>query len=392
MKTELKTGTKTNFRTPNRHIPLHMVLLAGLAPFVADAPAQSCAAAGALDAAPAATKSANAAGATATTGDASAAKGKPAAGANAAAPVAANARAFLGVEAVRATPAERHRHRLPEGVGLRVRFVAPGSPAADVLRGGDILHLLDDQILCNPEQLRVLVRNHKPGERVQLKLRRANADVTADIALGTAPRDTAGARPDALRLHLGGTGGTGTGGHDAAGNERDFLDIFEGGLGDIGALLDRLPDAAAGTATEIPPAIRERIEQLDRQMSKLGEKLDAQSEQVRAKADAARKKIRERLAKKFGANTLWLRDGDGSVCLKTCDNCRCLTVTDAAGKTIFDGPVETPEQRAALSETVRKRLRTIEQLSAAGTATTGADATSTAPTGNTGAPNATTGG
>ena len=53
---------------------------------------------------------------------------------------------------------------LPDGVGLVVQAVVPGSPAARAgLHCFDVLHKLNDQILINNPQFRVLLRTFKPG-------------------------------------------------------------------------------------------------------------------------------------------------------------------------------------------------------------------------------------
>jgi len=265
----------------------------------------------------------------------------------------ADAPAFLGVEAVRAS-AEDHV-RIPSliaGAGLRVRFVAPDSPATPVLRAGDVLTHLDEQILCNPEQLRVLIRARKPGENVRLKLRRGDADIEAVTALGAAPARTA-TRADAGLPFLTQPG-----------------DAF--GQGFPPALFEQLPDDA-----------RAHFEELERRLGEVRSNLDGRIKNVRARAIVTEKDIRSRIAEQLGAKTVWLRDDAGSVCLKTCDGCRRLTVKSAEGATLFDGEVDTPAQREALPDSVKKRLKTIEQL-----AGNGALETSPAPAKQPVAPNA----
>lgn len=78
---------------------------------------------------------------------------------------------FLGVEVGPVDPALRAQFELPEGTGLMVQEVVPGSPAAQAgLKKYDVLQKLDDQLLINAEQLAVLVRTHKAGDSVALSV------------------------------------------------------------------------------------------------------------------------------------------------------------------------------------------------------------------------------
>jgi hypothetical protein len=74
---------------------------------------------------------------------------------------------------------------LPDGVGLIVQQVAPGTPAAQAgLQRMDIIHKLDEQILVNNPQFRVLMRSFKPGDTIQLSLFRQSKPLTVNVQLG----------------------------------------------------------------------------------------------------------------------------------------------------------------------------------------------------------------
>lgn len=94
-------------------------------------------------------------------------------------------KAYLGVTVSPVDPALGAQLALPEGVGLVVEYVDPNSPAAKVgLKQHDVLHKLDEQLLINPAQIKVLVRLHEPGATVTLHLlRQAKAEsVTVTLA------------------------------------------------------------------------------------------------------------------------------------------------------------------------------------------------------------------
>jgi len=98
----------------------------------------------------------------------------------------AHTETFLGVFTAPLDPALRAQLDLPEGVGMLVVSVAPGSPAAEAgVKTYDVLHKLDDQILVNTDQLATLVRAHKAGEKVTLTVIRKAKPVTLTAALAS---------------------------------------------------------------------------------------------------------------------------------------------------------------------------------------------------------------
>jgi hypothetical protein len=92
---------------------------------------------------------------------------------------------FLGTATTQATPEQHAGTGLPTGVGLYVQHVLEDSPAEQAgLQLGDVLHKLDDQILVNDPQFRVLLRMKRPGDRVQFTLVRQKQPKTIVVQLG----------------------------------------------------------------------------------------------------------------------------------------------------------------------------------------------------------------
>jgi membrane-associated protease RseP (regulator of RpoE activity) len=78
----------------------------------------------------------------------------------------------------------RKQLRLPEGFGLVVDFVEPGSPAAAAgLEPYDVLTRLDDQRLVNPQQLAVLVRTFDADAQVTLTVVREGGERQVPVKL-----------------------------------------------------------------------------------------------------------------------------------------------------------------------------------------------------------------
>jgi hypothetical protein len=74
--------------------------------------------------------------------------------------------------------------KLPKGAGLLVDFVDAKSPAAAAgIRKNDVLTKLDDQLLTSPQHLAALVRMHKPKDKVAVTLIREAQEqkVTAEL-------------------------------------------------------------------------------------------------------------------------------------------------------------------------------------------------------------------
>ena len=92
--------------------------------------------------------------------------------------------AFLGVHTEKLVPSTSHQLNLPDGVYLQVVHVGEGSPAEKVgIQKYDILKNLDDQILINPDQLKQLVQMKKPGDLVSLGLLRKGKEKTIQVEL-----------------------------------------------------------------------------------------------------------------------------------------------------------------------------------------------------------------
>lgn len=93
--------------------------------------------------------------------------------------------AYIGV-LTREVPAElRSQFSLPEGFGLMVDEVMPESPAqAAGLKTHDVLVKFEDQRLVNMEQLMALVRSKKKGETAQLTVITGGKETQVPVTLG----------------------------------------------------------------------------------------------------------------------------------------------------------------------------------------------------------------
>lgn len=92
--------------------------------------------------------------------------------------------AFLGVATAPVEPAMGSQLGLEPGIGLVVAHVSEDGPASQAIETYDVLTRLNDQWLVNQDQLAVLVRMHGTGSRVNLELYRRGQKRTVEVVLG----------------------------------------------------------------------------------------------------------------------------------------------------------------------------------------------------------------
>ena len=231
---------------------------------------------------------------------------------------------FLGVETSPLPAALAAQLGLPKDMGLVVTRLADNSPAVGVLQEHDVLTKLGDQLLIDSRQLSVLVRSKKPGDEVKLTIYRGGKEqvVTAKLGERELPR-MFGVRP----LNHGN------------GFQFEFGEGFD---------LERL--------RELPGIAREELKDVFRIIG----------DERRNWFNGPRVHVFRRQG---GANSTVLNlaegnfvfsDNEGSVEVNASDGKRQLTVKDVSGQVIFDGPIDTDEQREQLPPEVKARLKKLE--------------------------------
>ncbi len=238
---------------------------------------------------------------------------------------------YLGVAAAEVSPELTAQLGLPRGVGLSVIHVQPDSPAAAAgLQQHDVLHKLDDQVLVNTEQLRTLVQNKTKGDAVTLTLFRQakSMQVTATVGQTEAPEHRG--RPM--------MGFPGRGMPDDDMGLRPFrMERREG-------------DDRGGPPRERP----EGAERGPREPGPRGERPDGPPE---------RERVREQTtATRASAGTARYKDDDHVLAVTMTDGKKTLVASDTAGNELFNGPIDTPDQRAAVPEAIRAKLDKLETM------------------------------
>lgn len=213
--------------------------------------------------------------------------------------------AYLGVTASLAQPALRKQLQLPPGVGLVIDFVAEKSPAAEVgLKQADVVQKLDDQVLVNQQQLAVLVRSRKPGDEVKLSVLRNGQPITLTAKLGEKNL------PPVDEMRFG----------EADDPSDRLIGMLPGTDGPFRVQVRALRSPEAGVAP-IPWA-------------------NLMAESVMMSWD----------------------DGATNLTFTSKDHQKHLLAKDKEGKVLFDGPVDTQEQRDKMPKELREKMDRIKVI------------------------------
>lgn len=214
---------------------------------------------------------------------------------------------FLGVVTSPAGETLGQHLKLPEGTGLVVEFVQDDSPAAKAgLARHDVLVRLDDQILVNPEQLAVLVRIRKPGDKVGLAFIRSGKEEKAAAELG---------------------------------EHEQVIQPLGAGRVFVRPLLP--PNVPGGLINLGPPAAASRLQPAEQ--AGLHWLLTNPSPALAQPGAAA-------------MASASMSDGQHTINVTLSGSGRYLVATDAAGKVVFSGPIDTPDQLQAVPPEIRAKL------------------------------------
>lgn len=214
---------------------------------------------------------------------------------------------------------------LAEGSGLLVRSLDPNGAAAQAgITEHDIILKLDDQPVKCQETLRDVIVAHKPGDKVKLDLIHAGKNEQREVTLGKrevrAPqvaRGVLGANEDLENMLD----------MMPADQAKRLRDVIEGNLREM---------EGAGVARDVPEALRharELMEQGIRDGGRNGFKFQAMAK-----------------------SSVRMLDDKGSVELTTEQGAKEAKVYDKDGKLLWQGPYDTPQDKAAAPEDIRERI------------------------------------
>jgi hypothetical protein len=301
---------------------------------------------------------------------------------------------YLGVVSLPAPPALSAQLGLEEGFGLIVENVLPDSPAqAAGVQRFDVLKLLNDQQLVSPDQLSRLVGRLGKDVEATLTIVRKGQEQKLTIKIGEKLLPGRGSeegtrfpgfgmggagsfeRPvdreqmEEMRRRMQGMGGREGG--DARGMQermRAMMERMRAYQESMRQYQERLREWQKNPANEPP--------QMPQLPELPGEPAGPQSPErpgqpgvrpadlLREFRPGDRPGMRAELSE---GSSRWdttrarvtMRDADGELEIGMKDGKRTLTIKNPQGEVVFTGPVDSPEQRAAIPEQYRNKLATM---------------------------------
>jgi hypothetical protein len=239
---------------------------------------------------------------------------------------------FLGVETSEVPAVVSEQLGLPKGFGLVVDYVVPDGPAAAAgVRQNDILKMLNDQVLTDPEQLAKLVRSFSEGTNISLTLVRKGKEekVTAKLARKEVPESEI--RPRRGRAFPFG--------------EHDFGDLGMSGFHErLGWLKEQLGVDTSKLVRDAVTKAREEMRRAGDQIRILSSDWDTMKS---TKID-------------LGKAQIVCADDKGELRIENVDGKKVLTAKDPKGLLLFSGPVETKEDLDKLPPGVRERFEKLQ--------------------------------
>jgi hypothetical protein len=264
---------------------------------------------------------------------------------------------WLGISTIEASEALSSQLDLDPGVGLVITYVAPDSPAGKAgLRKNDVLTQFDNQDLVHPAQLRKMVRVRRSGDVVKLGYYRAGKHETVSVALGKTRaeaalwQDSQHALTGNLKewqnqirsLHI----------DDAV---RDQMRVLKESLGNIKMDQKEVQEDIRRGMDQARTTIRDALRNMTNADSALNpvrkilENLAHSGVVVDDKTDVVVRSSGK------SVKSMVKTDDSGTIVLLSNPGLH-LTAHDKDGKLLFDGPIDTAEQRAKVPHDLWERV------------------------------------
>jgi serine protease Do len=233
---------------------------------------------------------------------------------------------FLGVETSEVPRVLSEQMGLPRGFGVVVDYVVPNGPAAAAgVQPSDIIRMLNDQQIVDPGQLGKLIRSFAEGTSIDLTLMRKGKETKVSVKLGKKDMPM---------------------GHGPFGFEQEWN--FDD--------LDKMKfDFKAPDMTAVREAFARAKDQAMRARDEV--QRAARGLRIVTTDDGLTKSTRIDL----GKATITFSDDQGELKMENVNGRKMLTAKDAQGKVLYNGPIETAEDRANLPENVRQRFEKLER-------------------------------
>lgn len=257
---------------------------------------------------------------------------------------------YLGIDTSQPPDALGEQLKLPKGLYLVVDSIEADSPAAVAgLRPFDLLQKLDDQLLVNAEQLTVLIRNHGNGDEVELTLIRAGQPIKVRAKLAEHQVGDANVGQSTVVFDYDNDGGL-----DLLVNEKAEFVLMNDNLSkavDLSITGGELKDddffrRIYLDLTGVPPPQKEIAEFTadtgPNKRKRLVERLLSRSDVI---------------GKLSGSEVLQWSDNEHSLVLTATESGeKRLLAKDKSGGVVFDGPINSSDQRKQLDPRLVPKL------------------------------------
>src|SRR5947209_17033010 len=256
---------------------------------------------------------------------------------------------YLGVETSQVPNVVSEKLGLAKGFGLVVDYVVPEGPAAAAgVQQNDILKMLNDQILPEPDQLSKLVRSFSEGTTVTLTVLRKGQEqkITVKLTKKEVPQrhEFGPGRHRHEDFSLGDFGMSG-----------DFKEQMENLKEQLGAQKGMIHDAVVKAREEAMRARDQAREQARRAVEEA--RRAAGRWNITTNEDGGLKTTKIDI----GKAQIVFSDDKGEMKLETVDGKKLLTAKDPQGKLLFSGPVETKEDIDKIPAEVRQRYDKLQE-------------------------------
>lgn len=277
--------------------------------------------------------------------------------------------AYLGVVTSPLSPQLRAQLDLPEGMGLSVEAVAKDSPAEKAgIKQYDVLKKFNDQMLCAAEQLSVLVKSAGKGAKVLIVVLRGGREENITVALGEHDEPETGR----ARFSINGVPGLNIEVQDI---EKMLKEAFSDNSG-AKSFGFTIPGGSGGGSVHVfPGGAANGADGIQKKMEELRKKHEQRQKQFEDKAGAANNKVQEDAAKNGAGATaqafsfypdaqtssvVTIVDSDGTVEVKETNGRRTVKISDPSGKELYSGPLNNEDDRAAVPEKFRGKVKNTE--------------------------------
>ena len=227
------------------------------------------------------------------------------------------------------------------GSGVIIRTIQPDSPASRAgLAVHDIILKIGDSAVKSPEELSSLIRSQKVGDQIQMQIIHQGKPGEVEVTLGARPQERVANLDQGLMLE---------GLPEAdAGRLRDLIERNLQAFGSDGP----------GFGSRLMP--NKNFEQTFRKMRERMNQRSGEMRQLRGPAEGD--------LNFESSSTIRMMDSEGSVEIKSSGDDTEVFVRDRSNEIEWSGPWNTPEQKAAAPEELRKRIQAADSAANGGIA------------------------